>query len=321
LRSKKAEKMFESLAERWPQSTWLAEVCARADEVLQDHPHGDFARWKATLESLPVVQTSTYLDGPRPGLGKAASQPDVLREQLMGLHPWRKGPLQLGGITIETEWRSDWKWARVAPHIDLRGHRVLDIGSGNGYFGYRMLGAGAQWVLGVDPTLLFVMQNLACRHFSGDLPNYVVPLGVEDLPETEADLDTVFSMGVLYHRKEPLAHLRRVRSLLRAEGTIVLETLVLPPGSEESLLVPEHRYARMRNVWAIPGTQRLLDWVEAAGFRAATLVDVSRTTTSEQHSTEWMTFESLEQALDPEDPSLTVEGLPAPVRAVIVANR
>jgi tRNA (mo5U34)-methyltransferase len=248
-----------------------------------------------------------------------ADDPGDLARRLLELHPWRKGPLELGGVRIDTEWRSDWKWNRVAPHVDLSGSRVLDIGSGNGYYGIRMLGAGADLVIGIDPTLLFVMQWLAWRHFAGDLPCYVLPLGIEDLPAAPAALDAVFSMGVLYHRRDPAHHLERIRSLLRPGGTMVLETLVLPNGRSRDLLIPEERYARMRNVWAVPGIDRLRAWVKTARFRKIEVVDVSATTTSEQRSTEWMRFESLEQALAAGEQGLTVEGHPAPVRATLVA--
>ena len=183
-----------------------------------------------------------------------------------------------------------------------------------------MLAAGARLVVGIDPTLLFVMQYLACRHFAGELPNYVLPLGIEDLPERHRYWDAVFSMGVLYHRKDPLEHLRRCRSLLKVGSTLVLETLVLPNSRRGDLLEPEGRYARMRNVWAIPGTERLLGWVGKAGLKNARVVDVSRTTVDEQRSTPWMRFESLEQALEPGDRSRTIEGHPAPVRAVVIAT-
>ncbi len=312
---------FASLPARWPESAWLRETWRRAEARLRDHPHGDLPRWRAALEALPDVATSAALDRPAPRLGAPAPNPERLRDALMVLHPWRKGPLELGGVTIETEWRSDWKWARVAPHVDLHGARVLDIGCGNGYFGLRMLGAGAELVVGFDPTLVFVLQHLACRHFSGDLPSCVLPLGIEDLPPGPAGFDCAFSMGVLYHRRDPLAHLRRIRRLLKESGsTLVLETLVLPRHSRGELLVPEGRYARMRNVWAIPGTRRLEEWVSRAGFFDVEVVDVTPTTTLEQHTTEWMRFESLEQALDPRDSSKTIEGLPAPVRAVVIAR-
>jgi tRNA (mo5U34)-methyltransferase len=312
---------FASLPGRWPRNTWLREVWRRAEARLRDNPHGDLPRWSAVLEALPAVASGADLDRPAPRLGAPAPDTEALRECLMALHPWRKGPLELGGVRIDTEWRSDWKWARVAPHVDLRGRRVLDIGCGNGYFGLRMLGAGAKLVVGIDPTLVFVMQHLACRHFSGDLPSWVLPLGIEDLPAGPAGFDCAFSMGVLYHRRDPLEHLCRIRALLKESGsTLVLETLVLPRHSRGELLVPEGRYARMRNVWAIPGTRRLEEWVSRAGFFDVEVVDITPTTPSEQRATSWMTFESLEQALDPQDASKTIEGLPAPVRAVVIAR-
>jgi len=131
----------------------------------------------------------------------------------------------------------------------------------------------------------------------------------------------VFSMGVLYHRKDPAHHLERILSLLRPGGTLVLETLVLPNDRRQDLLVPQGRYARMRNVWAVPGTDRLIHWLRKAGFQGIELVDTTRTTTGEQHSTAWMRFESLAEALDPLDPGRTIEGHPGPVRAVLIASR
>ena len=314
--------VYERLPAGWPGSEWLAELARVAEARLKGHPHGDLPRWRAALAALPGVKTAADLDRDAPVLGAPAPDPAALRATLMALHPWRKGPLVLGGVAIDTEWRSDRKWRRVAPYVDLAGQRVLDIGCGNGYFGLRMLGAGAALVVGIDPTLLFVMQHLACCHFSGDLPNFVLPLGVEDLPPGPAGFDTVFSMGVLYHRKDPAAHLGRLRGLIKESGgTLVLETLVLPQDRRGDLLVPDGRYARMRNVWAIPGTERLRGWVKDAGFQNVEVVDETVTTPLEQRSTEWMSFESLEQALDPVDGSKTIEGLPAPIRAIVIARR
>lgn len=312
---------YSSLGRRWPESDWLSAVRGLAEKRLREHPHGDLPRWRAALQALPASRPLAKLAQAAPELGFDSGDPAELRACLMELHPWRKGPLRLGGQDIDTEWQSDWKWDRVAPHINIAGKKVLDIGCGNGYFGLRMLGAGAELVVGIDPTLLFVMQWLACRHFSGDIPNYVLPLGIEDLPEIAVGFDTIFTMGVLYHRRDPLHHLRRIHSMLKKNGsTIILETLVLPKGREDEELVPDGRYARMRNVWAIPGTTRLEQWVRAAGFQQVELVDVGPTSTSEQRSTDWMRFESLDKSLDPQDKARTIEGLPAPVRAVIIAR-
>ena len=287
---------------------------------MRGHRHGDLPRWWAALERLPTVPASASLNVSSPALGAEVDDPEDLRASLMELHPWRKGPLRLGGVSIDTEWRSDLKWDRIAPHLELAGARVLDIGCGNGYYGLRMLGAGAELVVGVDPTILFVMQWLACRHFSGDLPNFVLPLGIEELPPGRPGFDTVFCMGVLYHRREPLRLLERLRELLRPGGKLVLESLVLPPDRQQEVLVPSARYARMRNVWAIPGTGCLAGWLDQAGLRDIRLVDETPTTTEEQRSTPWMRFDSLQQALDPDDRARTVEGHPAPIRAVFIAR-
>jgi tRNA (mo5U34)-methyltransferase len=311
---------FSSLPGRWPQSAWLRETWRLAEQRMREHPHGDLPRWRAVVEKLPAVEQGLQADIPAPSLGAAVEDAESLAAQLIELQPWRKGPLVLGGVSIDTEWRSDWKWERLAPHIELPGTRILDIGCGNGYFGLRMLAAGAELVVGVDPTLLFVMQHLACRHFSGDVPNYVLPLGIEDLPTGPANFDAVFSMGVLYHRRDHLEHLRRLRSLIKKGSTLVLETLVLPKHTRGELMVPEGRYARMRNVWAIPGTRLLVEWIHQAGFSDVEVVDVTATTPCEQRATAWMQFESLDRALDPDDSSLTIEGHPAPVRAVVIAR-
>ena len=64
-----------------------------------------------------------------------------------------------------------------------------------------MLAAGAKLVVGIDPTVVFVMQWLAMQKLGPGLKNFVLPLGIEDLPENTAGFDCVFSMGVLYHRR------------------------------------------------------------------------------------------------------------------------
>ena len=314
--------MYADLQQYLPGDPWVARLCRLAGERLRHHTHGDLPRWRAALQALPRLPLRAELRQAVPELGVPAENRQELREALLRLHPWRKGPLRLGGVDIDTEWRSDWKWKRIAPHVDLSDCSVLDIGCGNGYYGLRMLGQGARFVVGIDPTVLYVMQWLACRHFSGPLPNFVLPLALEDLPEgaPAEGFDAVFSMGVLYHRRDPRKHLERLRSLLRPDGTLVLETLVLPAGRDDDLLEPQGRYARMPNVHAIPGAAVLQGWVEEAGFGSARLVDRTATSTREQRSTPWMPFESLSEALDPADRARTVEGHPAPVRAVLLAG-
>ncbi len=79
------------------------------------------------------------------------------------------------------------------PHLDLQGKRVLDVGCGNGYYQWRMLGAGASLVLGVDPNWLFHCQFQALRRYLPDLPTWHLPLTLEELPVLDGGFDTVFS--------------------------------------------------------------------------------------------------------------------------------
>lgn len=308
-----------------PASGSAKNLISLGNQFWNTNNHGDLPRWLEALDGLPVPRPLQNVQTAVPALGGPVENSSALKAQLMEFHPWRKGPFCLGGVTIDAEWRSDWKWERIAPYLDLQNHRVLDVGCGNGYFGWRMLAAGAKCVVGIDPTILFVVQWLVQMHFSmrPDSPhprNFVLPLKDSQLPETTTGFDSVFSMGVLYHRRDPADHLERLGRCLRPGGTLVLETLVLDqPGKR--VLVPDGRYARMRNVWFIPTVDALLEQLTGSGFAGAQVVDLNRTSTDEQRSTEWMRFESLKECLDPEDPHLTVEGYPSPVRATIVVNQ
>ncbi len=312
---------------------WARRLPGQLHEVLERRPHGDLARWRGAIEQMPVPDSHTlHLDrgllqvGTREGPDAARRQ--ALEAALQSLHPWRKGPYLLHGVFVDTEWRSDWKWERLAPHIaPLQGRRVLDVGCGNGYHGWRMLGAGAELVVGIDPTALFMAQFAAVSRLfgaadtRGRVARFVfLPLGIERLPPRLAAFDTTFSMGVLYHRRSPIDHLLELKETLRPGGELVLETLVVEGGAD-TVLVPAGRYAKMRNVWFIPSVQALLLWLGRAGYRDARVVDVTPTTSQEQRRTPWMRFESLSDFLDPADSSITVEGYPAPCRAIVLANR
>ncbi len=285
--------------------------------TTQIRPHGRINEWRRLLEAvppetaMPSFTTDTVRIGPE---GKDYST------QLKALTPWRKGPLKIGKTIIDTEWRSDWKWKRIKPHVvDLRGKRVLDVGCGNGYFLFRMLGEGAKLALGVDPTILFNFQFALMQKVTADNNAYLLPLRSEDLPAFGM-FDVVFSMGVLYHRRSPLDHLQELFNFLRPGGQLVLESLIIE-GNKDNLLIPEDRYAKMANVWFIPSTFSLEVMASRVGFQDSRIKDVTLTTTQEQRSTKWMEFESLVNFLDPADTSKTVEGYPAPRRAILTAKK
>jgi tRNA (mo5U34)-methyltransferase len=316
-----------ALRERWtegPLAQWLEALPPLLQSGLSTERYGDLPRWRNAINSLPdLTIDKPILNAARIGVTGSADDADLttLEHALRGLHPWRKGPYELFGLTIDTEWRSDWKWARLEHAVEpLQGRRVLDVGCGNGYHCWRMRGAEASEVIGIDPTPLFILQFKALQHYLRLPGIHVLPMTLEAVPEHLPVFDTVFSMGVLYHRRDPMEHLLSLKNKLRPGGQLVLETLVIDGGSD-AVLVPNGRYARMGNVWQLPSPGLAARWLDAAGFRNAEIVDVTTTGTEEQRSTSWMTFHSLADFLDPADASLTVEGFPAPRRAILTANK
>ena len=316
--------LYETL-ESLGAGNWVELLKKHLEHAFDVRVHGDLPRWQQAINELPVISPGSVdiLESVR--IGDATDIPELDRRKLVAglqqLHPWRKGPYQVFGIDIDTEWRSDWKWDRLKQHIaPLHNRLVLDIGCGNGYHCWRMLGAGAKFVMGVDPTILSVMQFQAIRRlYAEKAAIHILPLGVEHIPADLRLFDTVFSMGVLYHRRSPIDHLMDLKGCLRPGGELVMETLVVK-GDVNTVLVPEQRYAQMRNVWFLPSCEALMLWMRRCGFKNIKLCDVTKTSNQEQRSTEWMRFNSLADFLDSDNEFLTCEGLPAPLRAVIVAN-
>ncbi|KGJ88764.1 tRNA 5-methoxyuridine(34)/uridine 5-oxyacetic acid(34) synthase CmoB [Thalassotalea sp. ND16A] len=302
---------------------WLTCLPQQLADWQKHDLHGEFSKWLKTLDALPQTKASTIDISNSVTIGTSddinQGEQKRITNLLKNFKPWRKGPYHVHGIHIDTEWRSDFKWDRLAPHIsDLKNRYVLDIGCGSGYHLWRMRGDGAKFVVGIDPTQLFLMQFLAMQHFIKDDNVNLLPLGVEHLPELKA-FDTVFAMGVLYHRKSPIDFLQQLKAQLKPGGELVLETLIIE-GDEHTVLVPGDRYAKMRNVWFLPSGAALVHWMERLGFKNVRVVSTDQTAFEEQRQTPWMDTESLQDFLDPDDANKTIEGYPAPLRAIVIAN-
>lgn len=326
---------MNSLAESWfkdcyrsllasPLAHWLETLPAQIRQWDNQDQHGEFDKWCRLLGKLPDTQPDIINLVDRVEFNSSTPISEHTQKQIEGLlkqfMPWRKGPFHLHGLHVDTEWRSDWKWDRVLPHISpLKNRHVLDVGCGSGYHMWRMLGEGAAGVYGIDPSQLFLIQFQAIKHFNPHPDIHLLPLGIEQMPALKA-FDTVFSMGVLYHRKDPIAFLTQLKDQLRSGGELILETLVVD-GDENTVLMAGERYAQMRNVWFLPSVDALSIWLSRLGFHDIRVADVNITSLEEQRRTEWMTSQSLADFLDPDDRSKTIEGYPAPQRAVLVATK
>ncbi|MFL0809440.1 MAG: tRNA 5-methoxyuridine(34)/uridine 5-oxyacetic acid(34) synthase CmoB [Agarilytica sp.] len=308
-----------------PLRAWAEILPEQIAAGLSHKRYGDLKQWLEAMQNMPALQASSTNFKDKVEIGEKSNcseqQWQALEANMKALHPWRKGPYDLFGLHVDTEWRSDWKWDRLLPHIaPLKNRTVLDVGCGNGYHCWRMWGEGAQRVIGIDPSPRFVVQFYALKQFVSEVAVDVLPVGIQDLPENTQAFDTTFSMGVLYHRPSPMDHLKQLRNTLKSGGELVLETLIIE-GALGECLVPEERYAKMNNVWFIPSAPTLVSWLKKCGFENVRCVDINQTSTDEQRVTEWMSYQSLSDFLDPSDPSRTVEGHPAPTRGIFVATR
>ncbi|MBE8190073.1 MAG: tRNA 5-methoxyuridine(34)/uridine 5-oxyacetic acid(34) synthase CmoB [Candidatus Thioglobus sp.] len=301
-------------------------ICLQLRELSEKSlsaKNGNIAKWHSAIEQIKS-QPKGNLSFSEPYLNIDSNlDNNKLQSALKQLLPWRKGPYQLGDLRLESEWNGAMKWARIAKNIQpLTGKTVLDVGAGNGYFSYLMALAGAKTVLGIEPFLLFYYQFQAIRTLIlQPPPAFILPLRLEQMPDAAA-FDSVFSMGVLYHQKDHLAHLQKLRQMMTNDAELILETLVIEEKYGKQI-IPENRYAKMRNVHCLPSFSTLEAWLLEAGFGKIRLINISKTTPKEQNSTAWIgeNAESLKDFLDPNNSNLTIEGLPAPQRAILICSK
>ncbi|MFT5206429.1 MAG: tRNA (mo5U34)-methyltransferase [Candidatus Omnitrophota bacterium] len=287
--------------------------------------NGHIPLWLDALNNLPQVLPSSFdLSSNAIRIGHAndidTEQNQDLLKSLRTIMPWRKGPYDFFGNEIDTEWRCWVKWDRLKNALpSLQGKRIIDIGCGNGYFLWRLMGEGAASALGIERHILYQTQLLMVQHYLKHNDVNLLPITLEQIPQNFDTFDMVLSMGVLYHAKDPIEHLERLKRLCHKGSTLVLETLMIDePG--DACLRPEGRYAKMRNVYTIPSLLLCESWLAKVGFKNIALVDVNQTSFEEQRMTEWMDYESLPQFLYPTDVNRTIEGYPAPKRAMFICE-
>ncbi len=235
------------------------------------------------------------------------------------LMPWRKGPFRLGSLLIDSEWQSHIKYKLLAPHVALRDKVVGDIGCNNGYYLFRMAEEQPRKLIGMDPSPIAYTQFQFINLFLKRPITYEL-LGVEHVEHYEHRFDVLFCLGVLYHRPDPIGTLKSLYRGLEPGGTLILDTLMID-GEAPVCLTPRDRYSRIGNVYFIPTVRALEHWCYRAGFDTVSVLAMRKTDLDEQRKTDWIASKSLEHFLDPDDPSKTVEGYPAPKRVYIKATK
>ena len=231
------------------------------------------------------------------------------------LMPWRKGPFQINELYIDSEWKSNIKYNLLRPHFNLKNKRVADIGCNNGYYMFRMLEDEPELLVGFDPSPLYKTQfDFINRFIKSDIVYEL--LGVEHLEFYDEKFDTIFCLGVLYHRSDPVAMLKSLYRGLDKKGEVILDTFYID-GDEEMALCPESSYSKIPNIYFVPTIKALKNWCMRAGFCDFEVLETSTTDASEQRKTKWIEGQSLEDFLDPDDTTKTVEGYPAPKRVYV----
>lgn len=246
---------------------------------------------------------------------------EKLRVICRQLISWRTGPYKLGDLELDTEWRSHMKWGRVSPMIPQReGMRIADVGCSNGYFLYKLSTLNPEIAIGFDPVercwLQFALLQSMLR-----APNLAfLPMGILALDAFPSFFDFILCMGVIYHQRDQALAVRKLYDATRPGGHVLLESLVVP-GDEPLTIAPPDRYAKMRNAWTMPSAASLKGLFMKAGFQDVRVESFGPLTTSEQRRAEFAPFESLVDFLDPNDPSRTVEGHPAPHTAAVIGRK
>ncbi len=287
---------------------------------------------QSELAQLPTGETlstrgvdlSVLLDRDEVTIGTSSDltsdELEKLRRCIELLIPWRKGPYRLFGEEIDSEWRSNRKWDRIAPYLDpLEGRQVADIGCSSGYYMFRASAQNPRFILGIDPSeKFFYCFELMQRFLQNPRLQYEM-LGVEHMPMFQKTFDVVFCLGILYHHRSPLDLLRGILQSMKPGAQLIVESQAIP-GSEPVALCPPGRYAKARNVHFVPTAACLESWLQSSGFREIEVISSVEVGFDEQRTTRLMPFESLKDFLDPSDSRKTIEGYPAPLRVALRAR-
>ena len=156
---------YSDLINRWKRtpelSSWADKLPQQIQKGFSHERFGDLRNWEVQLKSLPNISyNSISLDSNRVSaktdIPLSNLETEKLQATLQKMHPWRKGPYELFGLHIDTEWRSDWKWDRLKNEIEpLQHKRVLDVGCGTGTLSMFASKAGAK--VSRLPPLLFLL--------------------------------------------------------------------------------------------------------------------------------------------------------------------
>jgi tRNA (mo5U34)-methyltransferase len=232
--------------------------------------------------------------------------PEELQAQTDG-HIWFH-TIDLGNGVMTKGLGVHWHGPDTFP--DFTGRTVLDIGAWDGYYSFLAERQGASRVVAVDHYAWGVDFGARNAYWKdciarGTLPDHsrdlkdfwapelpgrrgfdfaVATLGskveprLADFATMDLDalgaFDVVLYLGVLYHMKEPLTCLERVRAVTKEVAVIETEALHIE-GYDDACLVQFHAGDALRadfGNWYVPTIEALHSWCRAAGFSSVRTV-------------------------------------------------
>lgn len=284
-----------------------------------------------SLGPLPLhTRDGAVVIGESDGSGLPAQTLENIKKSIYSLYPWRKGPFEILGHRVDASWKSDLKWDRILELLkkidcSLEDKWIADVGANNGYYMFRMLEHNPAGVLGIDPVGVMAAQFEFLKSLHPHPALGFVRAGFEHLENHKNYFDIIFNMGILYHHTDPVQILRLSLEALKGGGLLILETMGIPgeegDGNHPPLcLFPEGKYAGANGIWFLPDPAATVAMLKRAGFSNIQLHNV-HTYEEEMQFSNFSNMPDLKSFLDPEDPSRTVEGYPAPVRILVSAWR
>ena len=145
----------------------------------------------------------------------------------------------------------------------------------------------------------------------------MLPERLETLEMQQTYFDLIFSMGLLYHQRDPSMHLSSLRKRMANTGQLVIETIIVSDDYGD-YLEPKGPYASMPNVHFLHTDKGFKALAEKEGLSVIQSSKEVQTTVDEQRKTRWMPFKSYESAIQADNKDLTVENFPAPKRKFYV---
>ena len=287
--------------------------------------HGHLLKWQGILDLLPEINTNHMcLTDPAIIIGKPNEinplQKEILESALLSLSPWRKGPFNLFGLEVDSEWRCENKWKRIKDYLPKnKDMRIADLGCSNGYYSYKLLNLEPEVVVGLDKTPLYIMQFLATKYYANKTQELIVlPCSAEEFSQEKMDFNLILSMGILYHSKKPEDHISVINKLLNKNGFVVLETIISLTQDNINIKKGE-TFAGMRNIGTIFTKDNLIKLMNISGFKNTECVNEHFTNISEQRATKWIQGKSFKDFIRPD--GRTIEGFPPVCRAIFIAQK